>query len=159
MQFLEQNKAFAKDALRKNPLLKKLILFLVFTLLLFLGLDVLLHHQQIGLTLTTATNTIVGNEEEFLDPIFFDNLLEHVHSDILSAMITLMLLTTIRIRIKPHSKQRLVHLAFMSAILSQIVLLLTSSFPLLIGLWILLFLVWHLCAFIIGLSIILRFLR
>ena len=124
MQFLDKSKAFDK-----NPLLQKLILFLVLSLLLFLGFDVLLHHHQIGLTLNAATNTILGNEEEFLDPILFDSLLERVHADILSAMISLMLLAVILIRLNPIS--------FSTAILSQVALLLAPSYTglLLFGLY------------------------
>ncbi len=154
MKFLAKSKEFDK-----NPLLKKLIIFLVLSLLLYLGLDVLLHHHQIGLTLTTATDTILGNEDEFLDPILFDTILECVHSDILSAMITLMLLSTILIRLNTQSKQRLVHLSFITAIFSQVALLLASSLSLFIGLWILLFLFWHLLAFIMGFSIIWKLLK
>jgi len=154
MKFLKKNKEFDK-----NPLLKKLILFLVFTLLLFLGLDVLLHHHQIGLTLATATDTILGNEEEFLDPILFDSLLERVHADILSAMIVLMLLATILIRLSSQSKQRLVHLSFLTAIFTQVALLLAPSIPLFIVLWITLFLLWHFIAFVMGLRIIWELLR
>lgn len=154
MKFLKKNKEFDK-----NPLLKKLILFLVFTLLLFLGLDVLLHHHQIGLTLETATDTILGNEEEFLDPILFDSLLERVHADILSAMIVLMLLATILIRLSSQSKQRLVHLSFLTAIFTQVALLLAPSLPLFIVLWITLFLLWHFIAFVMGLRIIWELLR
>ena len=154
MKFLKKNKEFDK-----NPLLKKLILFLVFTLLLFLGLDVLLHHHQIGLTLATATDTILGNEEEFLDPILFDSLLERVHADILSAMIVLMLLATILIRLSSQSKQRLVHLSFLTAIFTQVALLLAHSLPQFIVLWITLFLLWHFIAFVMGLRIIWELLR
>ena len=154
MQFLEKNKEFDK-----NPLLKKLILFLVFILILFLGLDMLVHHHQIGLTLTTATHTILGNEEEFLEPILFDTLLERVHADILSAMITLMLLATILIRLNFKSKQRLVHLSFLTAIFSQIALLLAPSLPLFIALWLVLFLLWHLLAFVMGISIFWKLLK
>lgn len=154
MQFLDK----AKE-LDKNPLLKKLILFLVITLLLYLGLDIVLHHQQIGLTFTSASNTILGNEEEFLDPILFDVLLEHVHANILSSMITLLLLTTIYIRLKAESKQRLIHLSFSTAILSQVILLLTTTLPLLINIWIVVFLLWHLSAFILGFIIIGKFLK
>ena len=159
MQFLDKNKEHEKSSPLKNPLLKKLILFLVFTLFLFLGLDVLLHHHQIGVTLTTATNTILGNEEEFLDPILFDTILERVHADILSAMITLMLLATILIRLSPQSKQRLVHLSFLTAIFSQIALLLAPSLPLFIALWLVLFLLWHLLAFVMGISIFWKLLK
>ena len=153
MQFLDKKES-EKNSLIKNPLLKKLILFLVFTLLLFLGLDVILHHHQIGLTLATATDSILGNEDEFLDPILFDTLLERLHADILSAMIVLMLLATILIRLSPQSKQHLVHLSFLTAIFSQVALLLAPSLPLFIVLWIILFLLWHLLAFIMGLSIL-----
>ena len=151
MQFLDKSKE-----LNKNPLLKKLILFLVLTLLLYLGLDILLHQHQIGLTLTTATNTILGNEEEFLDPILFDTLLERTHSNILSSMITLMLLAVILIRLNPSAKQYLIHFSFITAILSHVVLLLTFSYSLFITLWIGFFILWHLLAFIMGLNIMWR---
>lgn len=154
MQFLDKSKEFDK-----NPLLKKLILFLVMALLLFLGLDLLVHHNQIGLTLATAQDTILGNEEAFLDPILFDTILERVHSDILSAMISLMLLTTILVRLNPKSKQRLVQLSFTTAILSQVALLLAPKLALFISLWIMLFILWHLLAFIMGSSIIWKLLK
>ena len=159
MKFLEKNNEFVKTSPIKNPLLIKLILFLVLTLLLYLGLDILLHHHQIGLTLSTATDTILGNEEEFLDPILFDTILERVHADVLSAMLTLMLLTTILVRLNPQSKQRLVHLSFISAILTQVALLLAPSLTLFISLWIILFVFWHLLAFFMGLSIIGKLLK
>jgi hypothetical protein len=150
MQFLDKSKE-----LNRNPLLKKLIIFLVLTLLLYLGLDVFLHQQQIGLTLSTATNTILGNEEEFLEPILFDTLLERTHANILSSMISLMLLAVILIRLNPKSKQYLIHLAFISAILSHGLLLLTNS-SLLIALWIGFFMLWHGFAFIMGIMILWR---
>ena len=154
MQFLERSKEFDK-----NPLLKKLILFLVLSLLLYLGFDVLLHHHQIGLTLNMATDTILGNEEEFLDSILFNSLLERVHADTLSAIITLMLLAVILIRLNPTSKQKAIHLSFITAILSQITLLLAPSMPLFITIWIMFFLLWHLLAFLMGLIIIWKLLR
>ena len=149
MQFLDKS-----NELKKNPLLVKLILFLTFTLLLYLGADLLLHHHQIGLTLNTATNNILGNEEEFLDPILFDTLLERTHFNILSSMMTLMTLSVILIRLKPKNKQTLIHLAFTTAILSHVSLLLTLSYSLFITLWLGLFMLWHLFAFVMGFSII-----
>jgi len=149
MQFLEKSKAFDK-----NPLLKYLIIFLVVTLLLYLGFDLLLHQQQIGLTLSRATDTIMGNEEAFLDPILFDTLLERTHFNILSSMLTLMLLALILIRFNPTPKQYLVHASFLTAILSHVTLLLSSSHTLFIGLWIGFFSLWHLLAFLMGIKII-----
>ena len=149
MQFLDKS-----NELKKNPLLVKLILFLTFTLLLYLGADLLLHHHQIGLTLNTATNNILGNEDEFLEPILFDTLLERTHFNILSSMMTLMTLSVILIRLKPKNKQTLIHLAFTTAILSHVSLLLTLSYSLFITLWLGLFMLWHLFAFVMGFSII-----
>lgn len=148
MQFLDKNKE-----LNKNPLLKKLILFLVFSLLLYLGLDVLLHHQQIGLTLSMATNTILGNEEEFLDPILFDTLLTLTHANILSSMISLMLLAVILIRLNPNRKQYFIHFSFITAILNHIFLLLTFLYSWAILIWIVLFMLWHLLALLMGIHI------
>ena len=159
MQFLDKSKESPKSSSIKNPLLKKLILFLVLSLLLFLGLDVLLHHHQIGLTFTTARDTILGNEDEFLDPILFDTLLERVHADVLSAMISLMLLSTLLIRLKSRSQQRLVHLAFITAIFTQVSLLLAPSINIFIAVWILLFIVWHLFALMMGLIIMWKLLK
>ncbi|HHD75936.1 MAG TPA: hypothetical protein ENK82_08735 [Campylobacterales bacterium] len=151
MQFLDKSKE-----LNKNPLLKRVILFLVGTLLLYLGVDTLLHNQQIGLTLTTATHTILGNEEEFLDPILFDTLLEKTHANLLSSMITIMLLATIYIRLTKYTQKRqpVIHLTFLTAILSHVALLLTQSYPLLIGIWISLFLLWHLLALYLSVIIL-----
>jgi hypothetical protein len=151
MQFLDKSKE-----LNKNPLLKHLVILLVLTILLYLSIDILLHHQQIGLTLSTAINTILGNEDEFLDPILFDTLLERTHSNLLSSMITLMLLATIYIRLTKCTQKRqlAVHLAFLTAILSQIALLLTQTYPLFIAIWIALFLFWHLFALYLSLMII-----
>jgi len=93
----------------------------------------------------------LGNEEEFLDPILFDSLLERVHADILSAMISLMLLAVILIRLNPIS--------FSTAILSQVALLLAPSYTVFIAIWIILFLLWHLLAFLMGFSIMWKLLR
>lgn len=151
MQFLEKSKEF-----NKNPLLKYLIIFLVLTLLLYLGFDLLLHQQQIGLTFTTATHSIMGNEEEFLDPILFDTLLERTHFNILSSMLTLMLLALILIRFNPSPKQYFIHASFITAILSHVLLLLSTNHSLFITFWIIFFILWHLLAFFMALSILWR---
>jgi hypothetical protein len=130
-----------------NPLLKQLMLFLVVVLMLFLLSDIALHHYQIGLTLNQTTETIMGNEENFTDPILFDSLLERLHIDILTSMLTLMLLAVILIRLTPKAKQYTIHIAFISAILTQFSLLLSFYFKPFILIWIGLFILWHLVAF------------
>ena len=154
MKFLNKAKA-----LEKNPLLRLLMLFLIVTLLLFLLSDMILHHYQIGLSLSQATETIVGNEEDFTEPMLFDTLLEHVHIDLFSSMTTLMLLAVIWIRLHPLKKQYLIHLAFLSLIGTQMALLSSFYTSFAIPLWIGLFLLWHGVAFYMGSTSIWRLYR
>ena len=154
MKFLNRAKA-----LEKNPLLRLLMLFLILTLLLFLLSDILLHNYQIGLSLTEATETIMGNEENFTEPMLFDTLLEHVHIDLFSSMISLMLLAVIWIRLHPLKKQYLIHLAFLSLIGTQTALLASFYTAFSIPFWIGLFLLWHGVAFYMGITSMWRLYR
>ena len=148
MRFLTKSKE-----LENNPLLKSLMAFLLVTLILYLALDILLHHEQIGLTLSQATNTIMGNEEEFLEPILLDTILEHIHFDTLSSLLSLMMIAVILIRLKPkNQKQYCIHFAFMSAILSQVALIFSFYHQGFIAIWIGLFLTWHIVAVIMGIN-------
>ena len=140
MKFLEQPRSL------NNPLLKNLMRFLIVVIALALLSDILLHDYKIGLSPSQATQTIAGNEEEFCEPMLFDSLLEQVHTDTLNSMISLLLLAVILIRLNPTSKQRSIHLAFISAISTQIVLLVSFYFSAFILLWIILFVLWHLTA-------------
>jgi hypothetical protein len=151
MKFLNNSKE-----LKNNPLLTLLMLFLVGTLMLFLISDLLLHHYQIGLILNQAQETIMGNEENFTEPMLFDTLLEHLHIDILTSMITLMLLAVILIRLEPKAKQYTIHLAFLSAIFSQIAFILSFYFYVAIPFWIGFFLLWHFVAFYMAIKSIWR---
>jgi len=137
-----------------NPLLKWLVVLLVAIFSFFLLLDMLLHHYQIGLEFSKAIETIMGNEEEFTDPILFDALLERVHIDIFTSTVTLMLLAIIYVRVAPQSriKSLPIHLSFVTAILSHVALM--GGFyagEFLIQLWIVLFVIWHIIA--LGLSL------
>jgi hypothetical protein len=147
MKFLNNSKE-----LHSNALLKLLMLFLIGTLMLFLISDLLLHHYQIGLTISQAEETIMGNEENFSDPMLFDTLLEHLHIDILSSMITLMLLAVILIRLERETKQYTIHLSFLSAIFSHITFIASFYFSIAIPLWIGFFLLWHGVAFYMAIN-------
>ena len=121
--------------------------------MLFLVSDMLLHHYQIGLEISKATETLLGNEEEFTDPILFDALLERVHIDIFTSTITLMLLSIVYVRITPQHKIKSlpIHLLFLTAIFSHMALM--GGFyggEFFIMAWIGLFAIWHIIA--IGLS-------
>ncbi len=136
-------------------------MLLVVMLMLFLVSDMFLHHYQIGLELSKATETLLGNEEEFTDPILFDALLERVHIDLFTSTITLMILTVIYVRIAPQSKIKSlpIHLLFLTAIFSHIALM--GGFyggEIFIMAWIGLFLIWHTLAIGLSFYIILKLL-
>ena len=133
--------------LQDNTPLKQLVGILVGVLILFLLLDVILHHYQIGFTLTQAKETILGNMEVFIEPMLFDMLLERIHIDTLTALITLMLLALIYIRVSSTPNRWLLHIGFTSAVVTQLTLL--GSFwlgEMAIILWIVCFMLWHFIA-------------
>jgi len=69
-----------------RPLLGGLLLFI----LLFLTADIMLKDDHIGLTPTHLTQTLFGNEEEYIEPVTEHFLLELIHSDIFFIMMTLL---------------------------------------------------------------------
>lgn len=133
--------------LEQNRLLTLQVLMLTAILTLFVFSDLVLHHFQIGLTPATAMVTILGNEEAFVEPMLLTALLERIHIDIFISMITLMLLVVIYIRLSKNRKNKMIHLAFLSAILSPISLLMGYFFgEMFIFIWLGLFVLWHMSA-------------
>ncbi len=146
--------------LTHNKFLAILILIFVLFLGIFLLSDLLLHHLQIGLSITQATETLLGNEEEFIEPILFDALLERVHIGIFTSMITLVLLSLVYIRACNVEKSKVIHLAFIFAILAPFSLLLAYAYgELFIPLWIAFFVLWHMLGLYLVTSIVLGILR
>ena len=142
-----------------NQLLKWLVVLFVTILMLFLLSDMLLHHYQIGLEFSKAIESIMGNEEEFSDPILFDALLERVHIDLFTSTITLMLLAVIYVRVAPQNtlKTTPIHLSFLTAIFSHIALVSGFYFgEIFIQAWIILFITWHIIAIFLSFYIINR---
>ena len=134
--------------LGQNKLLRVQVLWLTGILALFLLTDMVLHHYKVGLNPTLALEHILGNEEVFIEPIIFSVLLENIHIDFFVSMITLMLLVVIFIRVEEERKSKLIHLAFLSAILAPLSLLLGYFYGVVfIYAWIGLFVLWLLCAF------------
>lgn len=133
--------------LEQNRLLTLQVLLLTAILTLFVFSDLVLHHFQIGLTPAKAMETILGNVEAFVEPMLLTALLERIHIDIFISMITLMLLVVIYIRISKNRQNKMIHLAFLSAILAPISLL-TGYFygEMFIFIWLGLFVLWHMSA-------------
>jgi hypothetical protein len=146
--------------LHQNPLLRSLVLFFVAVLSLFLLSDIVLHHYQIGLTPSLATETLLGNEDAFIEPLLFDVLLERVHSSIFTSMITLILLSIIFMRVQDVEKNKLIHIAFLSAIFTPLCLILAYFYgSVFIAAWIALFLLWHSVALYLSFFILWKLFR
>jgi hypothetical protein len=140
-------KFLVTQELKHNPLLKLVVLFLLGILAIFLLTDLVLYHLQIGLTLEQASQTLLGNEEVFIEPLLFDVLLERLHIGIFTSMITLILLSIIYMRVQNTQKSSVIHLVFITAILAPLSLLLAYFYgTAFIVTWIGLFILWHLVA-------------
>lgn len=130
--------------LRGNVVLARVILILMGIFFFFLLSDIILYYYQIGLTVESISETLLGNEETFVEPLLFDVLLEKIHSGIFTSMIVLFLLSIIYMRIHTSQASYTIHLAFIAAILTPIVLLLAYFYgSIFILSWIVLFLIWH----------------
>lgn len=146
--------------LRHNPLLKSVVILLVAFLGLFLVSDMILHHLQIGLSPNKATETLLGNEESFIEPILFDALLERIHVDIFTSMMTLVLLSIIYMRVLNKKNSKVIHLAFITAILAPITLVLAYFYgAVFIISWIGLFMLWHIAGTYLSIRIVWSLLR
>jgi len=134
--------------LEHNRLLTLQVLLLTGVLTLFLLSDILLHHFQLGLTPALLMESVLGNEEAFIEPMVFSALLERIHMDLFISMITLMLLAVTYIRIGNSREDKIIHWAFISAILTPVSLLLGYFYgAFFLYLWLVLFGLWHLFAF------------
>jgi hypothetical protein len=153
-------KFLVTQELKQNPLLKQLVLFFTALLFVFLLSDMFLAHLQVGLTLSHASEVLLGNEESFIEPLLFDVLLERVHIGIFTSMLSLLLLSIIYMRTLNIENAKAIHLAFITAILAPISLLLAFSYgTTFIILWIGLFVFWHLCGFYMAMRIIRELLK
>ncbi len=134
-----------------RPLLGGLLLFIF----LFLSADIFLKNDHIGLTPTTLSQTLFGNEEEFIEPASEHFLLELMHSDIFFMMMTLLTLSAVYARLCQNSMLRLVNInvTMISALLSIVLLPLAYYLsPLFIAPWIASFFAWHILAIVMTLA-------
>jgi len=140
-----------------TKLLTTLMAAVVFFILLYLGFDVGLHAYVIGTDVHSVALTLFGDVENFVEPILLDALLLQVHTDLFMSLFSLLILTSIVIRL--HGSRPImrwaVHLVFVLGMLS-VVLLLAAYFAgaWLIPVWIAVFVAWHVLAFALGVSVL-----
>lgn len=146
--------------LKHNPLLKQLVLFFTALLCVYLISDIFLVHLQLGLTLDKASEVLLGNEESFIEPLLFDVLLEKVHIGIFTSMLSLLLLSIIYMRTYSIEHAKVIHVAFIAAILAPVSLLLAHNYgTIFIILWIGLFVLWHLSGLYMAVRIMVNLLK
>lgn len=129
--------------LKNNQQLKYLILFLLFGMGMFLIFDIANHAFTIGSSPNDIANTLLGNREEFIEPILIQTLLQIIHADIFFSLIILLLLSLIYLRVSKKNSI-LIHIVFISSLLSHITLLAIYWFGAnFVLIWLTLFLLWH----------------
>ena len=143
--------------LAHSTLLAKLMLGVCVALFFYLGLDGVLHAYILGDNLSEITNTLYGNVDAFIEPILIDTLLLQVHMDLFMALLSIMILSSIYIRLFREKKATkvLVHLVFIFGLLAPIFLLVayfTSLWA--VYVWLVSFFFWHLLGLGMSLAII-----
>ncbi|HHO65378.1 MAG TPA: hypothetical protein ENJ71_02530 [Epsilonproteobacteria bacterium] len=142
--------------LAHSQLLAYLIGAVLTAILLYLGLDVVLHGYVIGSDMTAIRSTLFGNSETFEEPILIDSLLLQVHIDLFITIFVLLILSSIYIRVhnKTTAMKWVLHALFILGLLAPLSLLLayfwSEDF---VMVWVVTFLLWHLLAVGISLSI------
>ena len=136
----------SKD-LRKNRLMRNLLLFFSLIMLLFLALDVVNKALRFGFTFTDIQNSILGNKEEFIEPISMLGALELIHSDMFMAMLLLLLIGAIFMRIETKFKAQQLSSAIMLSIASFVSFFSSMFFgKVFVTVAVVAFLSWHILA-------------
>ncbi len=143
--------------LAHSTLLSYLMGSVVFAILLYLGFDAVLHAYVIGLDMQSASVTLFGDIENFVEPILIDSLLLQVHIDLFTTLFALLILSSIYIRLYSDNRMTkwVVHLLFLTGILAPVSLILAYYLSAsLTAMWLISFVLWHLLASIVSLMIL-----
>ena len=143
--------------LAHSTLLTYLMGSVVFAILLYLGLDIVLHAYVIGLDMQSVSVTLFGDVENFVEPVLIDSLLLQVHIDLFMTLFALLILSSIYIRLYSENAltKWIVHFLFIMGILSPLALILAYSVNTIFTvIWLISFLLWHMTAFIVAIMIL-----
>jgi len=143
--------------LAHSTLLSYLMGSVVFAILLYLGFDMVLHAYVIGLDMQSASVTLFGDVENFVEPVLIDSLLLQVHIDLFMTLFALLILSSIYIRLYSGKMMTkwVVHLLFSLGILAPVTLLLayfvSASFT---AMWLISFVLWHILASMVAVIVL-----
>lgn len=143
--------------LAHSTLLSYLMGSVVFAILLYLGLDTVLHAYVIGLDMHSVSVTLFGDVENYVEPVLIDSLLLQVHIDLFMTLFAILILSSIYIRLYSDKVMTkwVVHILFIMGMLAPMTLLLayfvSVSFT---AMWLISFMLWHVLASIVALMIL-----
>ncbi len=143
--------------LAHSTLLTYLMSAVVCMLLLYIGFDAVLHAYVIGLDMHSVSVTLFGDAENFVEPILIDSLLLQVHIDLFMTLFTLLILSSIYIRLYSSKAMTkwIVHLLFILGMLAPVTLILAYFVSALFtAIWLMSFILWHVLASIVALMIL-----
>jgi len=143
--------------LAHSRLLNYLMGSVVFAILLYLGLDLVLHAYVIGLDIHSISVTLFGDAENFVEPILIDSLLLQVHIDLFMTLFAILILASIYIRLYSSkvTTKWIVHLLFIMGMLAPVTLILAYFVsPLFTAMWLISFVLWHVLACMVAIMIL-----
>ena len=145
--------------LSHSRLLAYLMGAVVLAILIYLVLDVVLHGYVIGWDMQAIHSTLFGNLETFEEPILIDSLLLQVHVDLFMTLFSILILSSIYIRLyaRTSTMKVVLHALFLFGMAAPIFLLLAYFWSVwFIYLWLGSFLLWHSMAIMLSLMILKR---
>ncbi len=112
-------KFIASKKLSDNQSLRLVMTWMVITLIITLGLNIIVKSIDYGISPEQWVNTVLGNSEKFIDPIALNDLLLRVHIDLFTLILIYILIGSLYIRTS-HPKS--LKLGFLSISLIALIL-------------------------------------
>ncbi|MDD4855661.1 MAG: hypothetical protein PHQ22_03305 [Sulfuricurvum sp.] len=91
-------KFIASKKLSDNSVLRVVILWMLIALILAMGLSITAKAIDYGISPVQWSRTILGNPNEFIEPLVFNDLLLSIHTDLFGFIITFILIASIYAR-------------------------------------------------------------
>lgn len=119
---------------------------------LYLVIDIFVKEALLGLNVFDVTQTLFGNEDEFIDPMTTASILELIHTEIFFMMMILLTLSAIFARVCKRYRLLVINITSGAAIASIFFLALSFFLsPSFVLLYLISFFLWHLGAIYISL--------
>ena len=101
-------KFIASKKLSDNSTLRLLIGWMLVLLILAMVLSLSAKGIEFGLTPQSWIATVMGNPDEFIDPILWSDLLLGIHTDLFGLIITFILIASLYVRTSRSTKSKII---------------------------------------------------